>query len=156
MTVKQEYKLHPIEYKPKINIETDRFFTSEYIKISNNQTYIKDIHATKECSTLFNIKSNQKHHIYKFRIIECPSVKTSQLFWSCTAGSFPCGDNGDSVIYHSPDEKESSKSPVILSLYEQNTSIESNKDSTCISDQKKFCFYEEILWVAEIKLAYYS
>ncbi len=156
MTVKQEYKLHPIEYKPKINIETDRFFTSEYIKISNNQTYIKDIHATKECSTLFNIKSNQKHHIYKFRIIECPSVKTSQLFWSCTAGSFPCGDNGDSVIYHSPDEKESSKSPVILSLYEQDTSIESNKDSPCLSDQKKFGFYEEILWVAEIKLAYYS
>ena len=56
----------------------------------------------------------------------------------CTAGSFPCGDNGDSVIYHSPEEKELSKSPVIISLYEQDTSTDSNKDSpSCLSDQKK-------------------
>lgn len=90
MTVKQEYKLNLFEYKPKINIETDRFFTSGYIKLSNNQKYIKYILTTSECSTLFNKKSKQKHHIYKFRIINCPSVKTFQLFWSCTAGSFPC------------------------------------------------------------------
>jgi hypothetical protein len=138
MTVKQEYKPHSVKYKPKINIVTDRFFTSEYIKISKNQTNIKDIHTTtNECSTLFNIKINQKH-IYKFSIINCPPVKTSQFFWMCTAGSFPSGDNGDSVIYHSPDEKELSKSPVILSLYEQDTSIDSNKDSpSCLSDRKK-------------------
>lgn len=86
MTVKQEYKLNPAEYKPKINTETDCFFTSEYIKISNNQTCIKDIHASNECSTLFNIKINQKHHIHKFTSINCPSVKSSQLFWSCTDG----------------------------------------------------------------------
>lgn len=138
MTVKQEHKLNPVECKPKINIETDRFFTSEYIKISNNQTCIKDTHVTNECSTLFSIKINQKHHhSYNFRIINCPSVKTAQLLWSCTAGSLPCGENGDSVIFHSPEEKELSKSPVILSLYEQDTSIDSNKDSPCLSDQKK-------------------
>ncbi len=82
MTFKAEYKSHPTEHKPKINTKTDRFFTSEYIKISNNHIYNKNTHPTNQCFFLSNTKNSRKH-ICKFRIIDCRRRrrhKTSQFF----------------------------------------------------------------------------
>ncbi|MDQ6724259.1 MAG: hypothetical protein M3Z01_08355 [Thermoproteota archaeon] len=118
MTFKKEYESFSPERNPKIDIETDRFFTSEYIKISNNNPSIKNTQETNKSCILFTIKNNCKD-IYKFRIINCPVIKISQTYWKCTAGSFPCENTNDYVIYRSPEDNELSKSPVTLSLYEK-------------------------------------
>lgn len=156
MTVKQEYKPHPVEYKPKINIVTDRFFTSEYIKISNNQTYIKDIHTTNECSTLFNIKSNQKH-IYKFRIINCPSVKHLNFSGAVLRVLF-LAEIMVILLYITRQKRRNYLNPLLFYHYTNRTHplILTKIHHHVFQTKKKFGFYEEILWVAEIKHAYYS
>lgn len=119
----------------KIDIKTTCFFTSEYIKINSFRSGIKNIHRNDAFPLLCTIKSKDKD-VYKFRVIDCPSIKFSQIFWECTAGYFPCDNYGDSVIYCSPQESESSKSPVTLSLYEKDI-FNGNSKNSFLVDQKK-------------------
>jgi hypothetical protein len=146
VTFKPEDNSSLIAYKPKIDINTNRFFTAEYMKISNNSNHLKNTMEAKEgCSVLFKIKSSCKD-ILTFRIIDCPSIRISQTFWAATAGYFPCGNTNETVIYHSPEEKELSKSPVTLSLYEKCifTKYDDEKPP-CIIDQKKIWLLRRIV-----------
>ena len=133
------------EHEPKIDIKTNLFFTSEHIKVSNNHYKMKNIGKIKGRSILFDIKSDY-NGIYRFRIINSPTTKTFQTFWASTAGSFPCGNSEDCVIYHSPLEKELSKSPVILSLFKKKVFVDSNDDEEPphLTDQKRIWLLRRI------------
>jgi hypothetical protein len=138
LSFKEECESFQITYEPEIDIKTNRFFTSEYIKVFNNHNHIKNNGKIKAYTILFDIKNNC-NDTYRFRIINPPAIKTSQTFWVSTAGYFPCGNRDNCVIYHTPLEKELSKSPVTLSLYEKKIFIDSNGDEepTYLMDQKK-------------------
>jgi hypothetical protein len=145
LSFNEEYESTPNTFEPKMDIKTDRFFTSEYIKVSNNHHHIKNICKIKGYAILFDIKSNYNGN-YRFGIINSPTIKTSQTFWASTAGSFPCGNSGDCVIYHSPLEKELSKSPVTLTLFEKKIFVDSDddKEPTSPVDQKKIWLLRRI------------
>ena len=97
--------------KVRINLDSDRFFTSEYVNLSTN---LFDIMKVYEIA-FFEIENNGKSTL-KFRILNCPILKILDTIWSATGGSFPCGNKGNSVIYQSPQEKELRKSPITLSI----------------------------------------
>jgi hypothetical protein len=145
LSFSEEYESPPITHEPKIDINTNRFFTSEYIKVFNNHHHIKNNDKIKGYSIVFDIKNNC-NGTYRFRIINPPTIKTSQTFWVSTAGSFPCGNRENCVIYHTPLEKELSKSPVTLSLYEKKIFIDSNggEEPTYLIDQKKIWLLRRI------------
>jgi hypothetical protein len=145
LSLNEEHEPSPITHEPKIDIKTNRFFTSEHIKVSNNHHHMKNIVKIKGCSILFDIKSDY-NGIYRFRIINSPTIKTFQTFWASSAGSFPCGNSDDCVIYHSPLEKELSKSPVTLSLFEKKIFVDSNDDEETphLTDQKRIWLLRRI------------
>ncbi|HEY0579625.1 MAG TPA: hypothetical protein VGC75_02860 [Candidatus Nitrosocosmicus sp.] len=144
ITFKPELELTSYLDKPKIDIETNRLFTSEFIKINNRKSFDRIAHKNGLCHLLCTIKNKDKD-IYKFRIINCPAIKISQSYWKCTAGSFPCGNSDDSVIYRSPEENELSKSPITLSLYEKNMSNNNYEKSLNLIDQKKIWLLRRII-----------
>jgi hypothetical protein len=146
LSFKEECESFPISHEPEIDIKTNRLFTSEYIKVFTNHNHLKNNGKIKWYSILFDIKSNC-NDIYRFRIINSPAIKTSQTFWASTAGSFPCGYGEDCVIYHTPLEKELSKSPVTLSLYEKKIFIDSDDDEepAYLIDQKKVWLLRRIV-----------
>ncbi len=90
--------------KVRINLDSDRFFTSEYVSLSTN---LFDIVKAYE-DTFFEIENNSESTL-KFRIVNCPVPKILDTIWSATGGSFPCGNKGNSVIFQSPQEKDSTK-----------------------------------------------
>ena len=122
--------------KTKITIDTDRFLSSEYIKISNSIS--EYVYTADRPDIDFDIKNNNKS-IDKLRISNCPVIKIKETFWTSTAGSFPCGgDNSNSVIYYSLNEKELSKSPITLKHYERGL-FEQNEEAILRHiDEKKF------------------
>lgn len=119
----------------KISIDTNRFLSSEYIKISN--TVPKYVYSVDRPHVDFEIKNNNES-IDKFHITNCPIIKTKETFWMSTAGPFPCGDNSNSIIYYSLSEKELSKSPVTLSLYERNLYEQNDDEFLHLVEQRKF------------------
>jgi hypothetical protein len=127
---------------PKINIDTNRFFTAEFIKIQS-KTWGGITHRNG-AQLLCTIKNND-NDIFKFKIVNCPSIGIHQTIWSCTAGLFPCDNNGDCVIYCSPQENELSKSPITLSLYKRNK-LDINYEKRCsLVDQKKIWLLRRII-----------
>lgn len=118
----------------KMNIDTNRFLSSEYIKISNSIS--EYVYTADRPNIDFNIKNNDKT-IDKFRINNCPVIKIKETFWTSTAGSFPCGGYGNSVIYYSLREKELSKSPITLTLYERNLYPQKGEESLYPVDEKR-------------------
>jgi hypothetical protein len=121
----------------KINIDTGRFFTSECMKISTIQPNI-----TNSCDVAWNQISfeikDKKKNLGKFIILGCSPIRTSLIKWDSTAGLFPCGNYGSSIIYCSPEEKDLSKSPFIISLYEKNIFTNTSGEKTVnLLDQKK-------------------
>lgn len=137
ITFKQGYKSSLLTSLPKINIDVNRFFTSESLKISHNYFANKSITENTENLVVFKIR-NISQDICEFKIINCPSFKTFETFWTCTAGSFHCGNNGSSVIYNTPQENELNKSPIILSLYQKNIFDTNYEMSSSLIDQKEF------------------
>jgi len=97
--------------KVKIDLDSDRFFTSEYVNLSTNLFDIMKVYE----DAFFEIENNGKSTL-KFRILNCPIPKILDTIWSATGGSFPCGNRGNSVIFQSPQEKELRKSPITLSI----------------------------------------
>lgn len=119
----------------KINIDTNRFLSSEYIKLSNSTS--ESVYSAKDRLNIeFEIKNKDKS-IGKFRICNCPVIKTKEAFWTTTAGSFPCMGNGNSIIYCSLEEKELSKSPITLKLYERDLFKQKDEESFYLVDEKK-------------------
>ncbi len=120
----------------KIATDTNRFLSSEYVKISNSIS--EYVYSGEDRPYLdFDIKNNNKS-IDKFRICNCPVIKIKETFWTSTAGSFPCGGgNSNSVIYYSLNEKELSKSPITLKHYERNLYEQNEEDILRPIDEKK-------------------
>jgi len=136
LAFKPELELSSYLDKLKINIDTNRFFTSEFIKISSSIPYDGNTDKNILYQLLCTIKNKDKD-ICKFRVINCPPIRVNQHIWSCTAGSFPCDNKGNCVIYCSPQENELSKSPVTLSLYEKNIFDGDYGKQLSLVDQKK-------------------
>lgn len=120
----------------KIATDTNRFLSSEYVKISNSiSEYVYSVEDRPYLN--FDIKNNNKS-IDKFRICNCPVIKIKETFWTSTAGSFPCGGgNSNSVIYYSLNEKELSKSPITLKHYERNLYEQNEEGILRPIDEKK-------------------
>lgn len=125
-----------LPYAPKIDIEINRLFTSEFIKISHSTSYNSDTHRNNTYPLICTIKNKDKD-IYKFQIMNCPPIHVYQNIWHCTAGSFPCDNKGDCVIYYTPQEKELCKSPIILSLYKKGIFDNNDEKQLNLVDQKK-------------------
>ena len=68
-----------------------------------------------EKTPFFEIENNSKSTL-KFRILNCPILKITDIIWSTTGGTFPCGNKGNSVIFQSPQDKDLRKSPLTLSI----------------------------------------
>lgn len=104
--------------KIRINLESERFFTSEYVSLTNNLFDIANSYeapGVDDDVPLFEVANDTKS-IFRFRVWNCPIPKIFELVWSSTGGLFPCGKNGNSVIFQSPQEKELRKSPITLSI----------------------------------------
>jgi len=104
--------------KVRINLDNDRFFTSEYVSLSTNLFDIVKAYEDAffdEKTPFFEIENNSKSTL-KFRILNCPILKITDIIWSTTGGTFPCGNKGNSVIFQSPQEKDLRKSPLTLSI----------------------------------------
>jgi len=126
--------------KVRINLDSDRFFTSEYVNLSTN---LFDIMKVYEIA-FFEIENNGKSTL-KFRILNCPILKILDTIWSATGGSFPCGNKGNSVIFQSPQEKELRKSPITLSIsciFPSSTSDISPK----LVDQRKILLMRKMVF----------
>ncbi|WP_458745407.1 hypothetical protein [Candidatus Nitrosocosmicus sp. T] len=120
----------------KITMDTNRFLSSEYIKISNSMS--EYVYTVDRSDIDFDIKNNNKS-IDKLSISNCPVIKIKETFWTSTAGSFPCGGgNSNSIIYYSLNEKELSKSPITFKLYERNLYEQKEEDIPHPIDEKKF------------------
>jgi hypothetical protein len=128
--------------EPKINIDTNRFFTSEYIKIKSKPW---DGFTHRNGAQLLCTIKNNDNDIYKFKIVNCPPVGIYQTIWSCTDGLFPCDNKGDCVIYCSPQENELSKSPVTLSLYKKNLLDNNHEKEISLVDRKKIWLLRRII-----------
>ena len=87
LTFKPELELLSYLDTLKINIDTNRFFTSEFIKISSSILYDGNTHRYILYQLLCTIKNKDKD-ICKFRVINCPPIRVNQHIWACTAGSF--------------------------------------------------------------------
>lgn len=136
----------PLSYKPKMDIDTDRIFTSEFINICKRYSDVENTIHSDDNSIVFVIKDDHDF-LYKLRIIDCPVIKFSRTFWNVTSGSFPCGNEGNSIIYRSSEEKELSKSPVTLSLYEKNVFVNTEGDSLpCLLDQRKLWLMRRLVF----------
>ena len=119
----------------KIATDTNRFLSSEYIKISNSVSNF--VYNADRPDIDFDIKNNNIR-IDKLHISNCPVIKTKETFWASTAGSFPCGgDNSNSIIYYSLNEKELSKSPITLKHYERNLYEQNEEGILRPIDEKK-------------------
>jgi len=119
----------------KITMDTNRFLSSEYIKISNSIS--EYVYSVDRPHIDFDIKNNNKS-IDNLRISNYPVIKIKETFWTSTAGSFPCGGgNSNSVIYYSLNEKELSKSPITLKHYERNLYEQNEEDVLRPIDEKK-------------------
>lgn len=130
----KSHRIYSDTNQVKMNIDTNRFLSSEYIKISNSIS--EDVYTADRPDIDFDIKNHNKR-IDEFRINNCPVIKTKETFWTSTAGSFPCGGNSNSIIYYSLKEKELSKSPITLTLYEKNSCERKGEESFYLVDQKK-------------------
>lgn len=119
----------------KMAMDTNRFLSSEYIKISNSVS--KYLCGTDRPNIDFDLNNNNES-VDKFRINNCPVIKTKETFWTSTAGPFPCGDNDNSIIYYSLNEKELSKSPITLKLFERNLYKQNGDKFADIIDERKF------------------
>jgi hypothetical protein len=139
MTFKPELESSPNLNNPKIDIETNRLFTSEFIKINSTKSYNRNTNKNGSYPLLCTIKSKDKD-ICKLRIINCPTISVNQNIWSCTAGSFPCDNKGDCVVYYTPQENELSN-PLLLYLCMKKIcliiTMKNNQDS---STKRKFGF----------------
>lgn len=136
VTFQSSSSIYFITNQNKITIDTNRLLSSEYIKISNSIS--EYVYKTEDKPDIdFELKNNNKS-IGKFRINNCPLIKTRETYWTCTAGAFPCGgSNSNSVIYYSPNEKELSKSPITLNLYERYLYRPKDNEYLHLIDQKK-------------------
>lgn len=130
--------------KHKIDIDTNRFFTSEFIKINCTKSNHRNTSMKGSYPILCTIKSKDKD-IYKFRIINCPSIRLCQTSWSCTAGFFPCDNKGDSIVYCTPQEKKLAKSSVTLSLYEKNVLNNNYEKKSSLIDRRKIWLLRRIV-----------
>ena len=111
-------KLNRFHENIRINLESERFFTSEYVSLSNN---LIDMAKSYEAASIdddihmFEVENSTKS-IFRFRVWNCPVPKIFEIIWNTTGGLFPCGNKGTSVIFQSPSEKELRKSPITLSI----------------------------------------
>lgn len=118
ISVSALYWLNRFHENIRINLESERFFTSEYVNLTNN---LFDIAKSYEAASiddnvpLFEVENDTKS-IFRFRVWDCPIPKIFEIVWSSTGGLFPCGKKGNSVIFQSPQEKELRKSPITLSI----------------------------------------
>lgn len=128
---------HLVTNQIKIATDANRFLSSEYVKISNSVSeYVYS--AVDRPHIDFEIKTNDEI-IDKFRIRNCPVIKIKETFWTSTADLFPCGgDNNSSIIYYTLNEKELSKSPVTLSLYERDLYGKNDYEFHHLIDERKF------------------
>jgi len=150
MTFKAEYKSHPTEHKPKINIKTDRFFTSEYIKISNNHTYNKNTHSTNQCSFLSNTKNSRKH-ICKFRIMNCPPSRLLNFFGPVLQAPFLV-EILASLLYITRQKRRNYLNLQLFCHYMNRAYLlVQSMIHRIFWTKKRFGFYEELPWVVEIK-----
>lgn len=105
--------------KLKIDLSHYRFFTSEYVRLKR-RTLHEEVRSLEKCENneknvaIFGIK-NKDGSTFTLSLSDCPFPKTFETIWNATAGSFPCGRLGNSVIFQSPEEKELRKSPITIS-----------------------------------------
>lgn len=107
----------------KINI-SKCLMTSEYVKISST---IMDSKLTD----LFIVGNG-----YKRAKIDGISSSPIDLVWDYTAGLM-VDNKGKSVIYYTPSGRELSKSPVVLTLYGENQSVDRNEKAKIVFDKRK-------------------
>ena len=98
--------------------------TSEYVKISST---IMDSKLTD----LFLVGNG-----YRRTKIDEISSSPVDLIWDYTAGLM-VDNKGKSVIYYTPGGRELSKSPVVLTLYGENQSIDKNERAKIVFDKRK-------------------
>lgn len=143
-------ELNRCHEKIRINLESERFFTSEYVSLTNN---LFDIAKSYEAASidddfpLFEVANDTKS-IFRFRVWNCPIPKIFEIVWSSTGGLFPCGKNGNSVIFQSPQEKELRKSPITLSIFHINPSSSSLilDESLKLLDQRKILLMRSMVF----------
>ena len=58
------------------------------------------------------------------------------LVWDYTAGLM-VNNKGKSVIYYTPSGRELSKSPIVLTLYGENQSVDKNEKAKMVFDKRK-------------------
>jgi hypothetical protein len=121
----------------RMNTNSNRLLSSEHIKISNSIS--ENVYSENRSAIELEIKNNDKI-IDNFRINNCPVIKIKETSWTSNAGSFPSGSYGNSVVYYSLKEKELSKSPIILTLYERNFIFRMVKNLFILLMKKGFGF----------------
>ena len=133
----------------KINLNDNRFFTSEYVSL-NNLMY--EVVKPREDSTNSDVPvayfeiQNKADSSFKFCISNCPILKIFDTIWSTTSGSFPCGRIGRSVIFRSPQEKELRKSPITLSISKLIPSMKTSNQKSILLDQRKIILMRRMIF----------
>lgn len=119
----------------KLNISRSYLITSEILKLS---TLI-----TKNDYYDLLILTGSKY--LKHRLMNI-SISPS-ICWTCNIGEFVCRNNGDSIIYNTPQESELSKGPVILTTY-VNYFFNSNFNSNSPKPEKLLSFsLQKKIWL---------
>ncbi len=97
--------------------------TSEYVKISSSL-------MDSKLTDLFIVGNGYR----KTKIDEISSP--IDLVWDYTAGLM-VNNKGKSVIYYTPSGRELSKSPIVLTLYGENQSVDKNEKAKMVFDKRK-------------------
>lgn len=135
--------------KLKIDLSCYRFFTSEYVSLTR-VLYEKDKSLDK-CENdeknvaIFDIR-NKEGSAFKLCLFDCPFPKTFETVWNTTAGSFPCGRIGNSVVFQAPVEKELRKSPITIFVSEMIQPGKTTYAKTACIEQRRIILLRRMVF----------
>jgi len=115
LAFKPELELSSYLDKLKINIDTNRFFTSEFIKISSSIPYDGNTDKNILYQLLCTIKNKDKD-ICKFRVINCPPIRVNQHICLVRPGHFLVIKK-EIVLFIALLKKTNFLNPLLLYLY---------------------------------------
>ncbi|HET6590606.1 MAG TPA: hypothetical protein VFG45_10635 [Candidatus Nitrosocosmicus sp.] len=135
--------------KLKIDLSYSRFFTSEYVSLTRilyERVKSLDICGNnKKNVAIFDIR-NKDNLTFKLRLSECLLPKILETVWNTTAGSFPCGRIGNSVVFQTPSEKELRKSPITISISEIIRHDDAYHPKAALIDQRRIILLRRMVF----------
>jgi hypothetical protein len=138
-------------FQEKLNIDLSyyRFFTSEYVSLTSvlyeGAISFDKCGNNKKNIAIFDIR-NKYDSAFKMHLFDCPLPKILKTVWNTTAGSFPCGTIGNTVVFQAPEEKELRKSPITISVSKMIRPPQDSYEKTACIEQRRIILLRKMVF----------